>query len=105
LRGGATQSLNDSHASVSKKDYTTLDEFIAAVSEKVAKRVEQLRSGDVPGARAPADPKAKAVREVVKAAEAAGLDMAEVMAAIEAGIDVSKIDPAKLLAALKRMAP
>jgi len=69
---------------VSKKNYTTLDEFIAAVGEKVAKRVAQIRSGDVPGTRAPADPKAKAAREVVKAAEAAGLDMEEVMAAIEA---------------------
>jgi hypothetical protein len=84
LRGGATQSLNDAHASVSKKDYATPTEFLVAVSEKVAKRVEQIRSGNVPGTRAPADPKAKAAREVVKAAEAAGLDLAEVMDAIEA---------------------
>ena len=91
MRGGATQSLNDSHASVSKKDYTTPDEFIAAVSEKVAKRVEQLRSGNVSGTRAPASPAAKLGRQVASAA-------------VEAGVDVSKIDPVKLLAALKRLA-
>src|SRR6516162_4063803 len=70
--GCATQSLNDSHASVSKKDYTTLDEFIAAVSEKVAKRVEQLRSGNVSGTRAPASPAAKLGRQVASAAVEAG---------------------------------
>jgi len=57
----------------------------------VVKRVDQIRSGDVPGTRAPTDPAAKLGRQVASAA-------------VEAGVDVSKIDPAKLLAALKRLA-
>jgi hypothetical protein len=57
----------------------------------VVKRVDQIRSGDVPGTRAPTSPAAKLGRQVASAA-------------VEAGVDVSKIDPAKLLAALKRLA-
>ena len=70
---------------MSKKDYATVDEFLAAVAEKVAKRVEQIRTGiDLPGTRAPADPKAKRARELMKKAEELGLDEAEANAAIEA---------------------
>jgi hypothetical protein len=81
---GLTQAINDAHASVSPKGYSDRDAFLRVVGEKVAKRVEQIRSGNVPGTRAPADPKAKAAREVLKAAEEAGVDMAEVMDAIAA---------------------
>jgi hypothetical protein len=49
-----------------------------AVAEKVVKRVDQIRSGDVPGTRAPASPAAKLGRQVASAA-------------VEAVVDVSKI--------------
>jgi hypothetical protein len=54
----------------------------------VVKRVDQIRSGDVPGTRAPTSPAAKLGRQVASAA-------------VEAGIDVSRVNPAELLAALK----
>ena len=56
IRYGLTQALNDAHASVQRKAFKTEAEFINVVGEKVQKRAAQIRSGDVPGSRAPADP-------------------------------------------------
>jgi hypothetical protein len=93
LRGGATQSLNDAHASVSKKDYATVDEFLAAVAEKVAKRVEQIRSGEVPGTRAPASPDKKLLSAAIAKLRETHPDF-----------DPAKVDVEKLVGYLARQA-
>ena len=63
---GLTQALNDVHASVKRKEFETDAEFIEAVQKKVDKRLEQIESGNVPGSRAPADPKLATVRKLTK---------------------------------------
>jgi len=61
IQYGLTQCINDAAASIQSKNFDTQVEFENAVRGKVAKRVDQLHTGDVPGSRAPADPeKAKA---------------------------------------------
>lgn len=62
---GLTQALNDAHASVMRKNFDSDQAFLAAVEEKVAKRHEQITSGNVPGSRAPADPRAAMARKLV----------------------------------------
>src|SRR5262249_53223566 len=74
----------DSHINSSLRE-GPLRHLTPAVAEKVVKWVDQIRSGDVPGTSCPG----QLGRQVDSAA-------------VEA--DVSKIDPAKLLAALKRLA-
>lgn len=53
IQYGANQCLNDTHASVAKKDFTDETKFVDAVCAKVQRRVDQLVSGNVPGARTP----------------------------------------------------
>lgn len=50
---GLTQSLNDVHAGISRKNYGTEELFLAAVADKVAVREAQIRSGNVPGTGKP----------------------------------------------------
>lgn len=50
---GLKQSLNDVHAAVARKNFKTDEEFVESVNGKVATRVQQIVSGDVPGSRAP----------------------------------------------------
>jgi ribosome-associated translation inhibitor RaiA len=69
LTYGATQAVNDSAASIVRKNFETDTAFADAVAEKVQKRIDQIKSGDVPGSRAPTDPKMAKLRAVVKAAE------------------------------------
>jgi hypothetical protein len=70
LQYGATQSINDCHASVIRKNFETDTAFVDAVMEKVDERVNQIRTGEVPGSRAPANPvMAKARALVAKMAD------------------------------------
>jgi len=77
---GLKQSMNDVVAAV-KND-------TVAAREKADTRRNQIVSGNVPGSRAPADPKLAKVREMARAVE-------------EAGFDITKVDPATLVEFLK----
>jgi hypothetical protein len=66
LTYGLTQAINDAAASIVRKNFETDEAFVAAVREKCDKRIEQVRSGDVPGARAPTDPNAAKARAIAK---------------------------------------
>jgi hypothetical protein len=87
---GLKQWVNDG-AAKQRANFDSDEEFESARVAGANERIERLRSGDVPGTRAPASPATKLGRQVAAAA-------------VEAGIDVTKIDPAKLLAALRKMA-
>jgi hypothetical protein len=65
LQYGATQSINDSHASVARKNFDSDETFAAAVMEKVNERANQIRTGEVPGARGPANPAMAKARALV----------------------------------------
>jgi hypothetical protein len=56
---GLTQSINDTHAPVSRKNFSDDESFNAAVWEKAQKRIDQIRSGNVPGTRTPVTKEAK----------------------------------------------
>ena len=66
---GAKQCLNDAAASVQRKDFDFDAEFRTAVMAKVQKRIDQLESGNVPGSRGAADPRAAKIRKLTKLAE------------------------------------
>jgi hypothetical protein len=66
LTYGATQAVNDAAASIVRKNFETDEAFAKAVAEKVQKRIDQIKSGDVPGARAPTDPNAAKARAIAK---------------------------------------
>jgi hypothetical protein len=64
IQYGATQSTNDSHASVVKKDWKgTADEFVAAVNKEVDDFIARAKAGTL-ATRAPEDPKIVARREL-----------------------------------------
>lgn len=63
---GLTQSINDAAASIVRNKFDSDEAFAAAVREKTDKRVEQILSGNVPGARAPADPNAAKARAIAR---------------------------------------
>jgi hypothetical protein len=79
---GLTQAIGDAHASIARKNFESDEKFLAAVTEKVEKRVAQIISGDVPGSRAPADPNAAKARKLVK--EVGTLTDAEMALMVEA---------------------
>jgi hypothetical protein len=66
LTYGATQAVNDSAASIVRKNFESDETFAAAVAEKKQKRIDQIRSGDVPGVRAPTDPNTAKARAIAK---------------------------------------
>jgi hypothetical protein len=80
---GARQFVNDGHAPVKREDYENDEQFQAAIGAKVADRIEMLDTGNVPGSRAPADPKAAAIRAATRAATEAGMTTEEVVALIQ----------------------
>jgi hypothetical protein len=63
---GLTQSFNDAHAAIARKNFETDAAFFAAVREKANKRIDQVLTGNVPGARAPVDPHAAKARKLAK---------------------------------------
>jgi hypothetical protein len=63
---GFKKSINDTHASVTRDKYDSGEAYLAAVHEKVDERIEQIRSGNVPGTRAAADPHAQKARKLAK---------------------------------------
>jgi hypothetical protein len=65
LQYGATQSINDCHASVIRKNFETDTAFADAVMEKVNERVNQIRTGEVPGTRGTANPAMAKARALV----------------------------------------
>lgn len=75
---GLTQAVNDAHASVMRKNFDSDSAFIEAVEAKVLKRLEQIETGNVPGSRGPADPKAAVARKLAKGLEEAGLDLTSI---------------------------
>lgn len=80
---GLTQAIGDAHASIARKNFETDAAFLAAVTEKVEKRMEQIRTGNVPGSRAPSDPNAAKVRKLVKeVGEVSDEEMALMVAAV-----------------------
>ena len=46
---GATQSINDAHAAVARKNFETEELFLNTVREKATKRFAQIVNGTVPG--------------------------------------------------------
>lgn len=76
LTYGLTQALGDAHASIARKNFDSDKAFLEAVNEKVWKREAQIRSGDVPGSRGPADPNAAAARKLAKELGSEGIDLA-----------------------------
>jgi hypothetical protein len=66
LKYGATQAVNDAAASIVRKNFESDETFFAAVNEKCDKRLEQIRTGNVPGSRAPTDPNAAKARAIAK---------------------------------------
>jgi len=84
LTYGLTQSVNDAAASVVAKDFDDTEAFRAAVVAKTNKRLDQIRDGNTPGSRAPADPNAAVARKLAKSLTDAGLTPDEALAAIEA---------------------
>lgn len=53
LQYGGNQFLNDKHASIKKADYDDAVEWELDVRESVQKGIDQLVSGNLPGARTP----------------------------------------------------
>ncbi len=80
LEYGWKQAINDPHASIKQADFESDDEFRAAVGAVVAKRLEQIDSGNVPGTRAPADPNLTRAKKL--ATDVKNLTEAEVAAAV-----------------------
>jgi hypothetical protein len=66
LTYGLTQSINDAAASIVRKNFSDESLFLEAVREKCDKRLDQIRTGDVPGSRAPTDPNAAKARAIAK---------------------------------------
>jgi hypothetical protein len=66
LTYGATQAVNDAAASIVRKNFETDVAFADAVAEKTQKRIDQIKSGDVPGSKAPTDPNAAKARAIAK---------------------------------------
>jgi hypothetical protein len=83
IRNGLTQRLNDVHASVKRIDFADDDAYIAAVHAKVDHAYEQFITGNVPGARAAADPKAAVVRKLVATLQSKGMTLDQIVAFVE----------------------
>ena len=90
---GLNKSINDAHAAIKRADYADETLWLAAVREPAEKRIEQIRSGNVPGSRGPADPKAAVARELARKLESAGIDLT--------AIDFSKMSPEDLVKVAK----
>lgn len=76
IQYGLTQAVNDVHAAVARKNFSSDALFLAAVQAKVSKRIDQILSGDVPGSRAPIDPNAAKARKLAKELSDTELDAA-----------------------------
>lgn len=72
---GLTQALGDAHAGVTVKAFPDEAERLAEVRKRVAARVEQIRTGQVP--------KTNVVSPVLVAAAKAGMSEAQLLALIE----------------------
>jgi hypothetical protein len=79
LTYGATQSVNDAAASIIRKNFESDETFAAAVREKVDARIDQIRTGNVPGSRV-VDPNSALARKVAKLAAADPATMAKLEA-------------------------
>ena len=84
---GFRQLVADSHASVKREGYDSDEAFTADVKSAVTARLAQIDSGDFTRTRT-VNPTTAKISAAVK----------------EAGIDISTIDPAKLVTWLKRQA-
>jgi hypothetical protein len=62
---GFNQCIADPLAGIKRADFDSDKAYDAAVGTAVAKRLEQIDSGNVPGTRAPADPRTAKIRKVV----------------------------------------
>lgn len=79
---GLTQSINDSHASIARKNFETEAKFLEAVADRVRKRIEQILSGNVPGKSTPMDERTAKVKALTKDMDDA--TFAQFLAAVEA---------------------
>lgn len=84
---GLTQSVNDTVAGVKRADFETDDEFRAACLAKYNVRLAQIIDGNVPGTRAPADPRLASYR---KAADILGEMTADDIAAVQLAREAAK---------------
>jgi len=80
---GFKQWVNDG-AAKQRKDFDSDEEYEAARVAGAQDRIERLRAGDVPGTRAPADPNLAKARKLAKTAEAGGVDIDALLAAVAA---------------------
>jgi hypothetical protein len=77
---GLRQCIIDTVAGIARKDFNSDDEFHAAAWKVAEKRVNQLRSGDVPKARVASDPATIAARKLADALKGESVNLDELKA-------------------------